>query len=156
MKTKTLIAGYSLLLVTLLGIAILIVQAPPSINATVKINPSMVSLEEMPEAYFNVFIGLPKPNKPTDIDPTTVYVEGVLQHGYPTEPPKVSNKWFKIKLDGPSFVNLLAAKIGHMGPGIKVTVPVTVTGELNDGTPFQGTYEMTVMTAHIDPHPNPE
>jgi len=154
MKSKTLIAGYSLLLVMLLGIAVLIIQTQPTIVATLKINPSFVSLEELPEDEFGVIIELPKPYKTSDINASTVYVEGVLQNCNP-DMPRVTPKNFKIKVDGPSFVYLLAVKIGHMGPGIKVPVTVTVTGELNDGTPFQGTDEITVMTAHIDPHPNP-
>lgn len=158
MRTRTLIVGYVLVLLVLFGVGFLTIQPATAIEATVNCTPPFLSLEDPPPAEFRVTIKLPTPHKAEDIDPDSIWVEGIIQMKDVPDWPKVTKKFFAFKVDGPSLINwVILSKVGHMAPppGTKVDVPVTVTGQLYDETPFQGTFEIAVMTEHASPPPPP-
>jgi len=158
MKTRTIAIGCSLVLLTLLGVAILIVQTLPSVDATVRVLPFMISEEDPAPDLFRVTVSLPKSSgyTPADIDPATVRVEGIPMTTIP-DWPKVTKNFFAFKVDGPSLCNVVWIKVWHMTPlpGEKVDVTITVTGQFYDETAFQGTCQMTFMTLHASPPPPP-
>ena len=118
----------------------------------------MVSLEDPPPEYFRITVKLPAPYKAEDIDPSSILVGGIVQMATIPDWPKVTRNFFAFKVDGPSVVNyIIWPMIWHMAPapGAKVDLPITVTGQLNDGNAFEGTCYITVMTEHASPPPTP-
>jgi len=164
MKTRTTAIGIGslLMLLTLLGVAILIVQTLPSVEVNVRITPFMLSEEDPPPDSFRVTLSLPKSSdyKPADIDPDTVKVEGLQMLPKPEDwddDYKLTNNFFAFKIDGTLLYNIVLARIWHMAPppGAKADVTITVTGQFYDTTAFQGTWDITFMTLHASPPPPP-
>jgi len=159
MKTRTHTIGYLLVLLTLLGVGILIVQTMASVTATVRITPFLISEEDPAPELYRVTMTLPKSSgyKPSDIDPATVLVEGIPMATIP-DWPKVTKNFFAFKVDGPTLTDIIWGKIWHIGPppGSKTDVTITVTGQFYDTTTFQGTCQVTFMTLHASPPPPPQ
>jgi hypothetical protein len=157
MKTKTIMIGSLLLLITLFAASILVIQTTATVEATVRITPLMLSEEDGAPSEFRVNVKLPASSgyTPADIDPEKVAVEGIPMKTV-EDWPKVTRNFFAFKVDGPSLYNLIWNKVGHVTPGIKVNVDVTVTGSFKDSTDdFAGTCTITFMTMHLDPPPPP-
>jgi len=160
MKTRTLTIGCLLVLLTLLGVGIVVIQTQTTepIGVTVRLTPFMISEEDPPPEDFRVTISnLPAPYKPEDIVAETVKVEGIISIKPVPDWPKVQKSFFAFKVDGTELVNSIWPKIWHMAPepGTKVDVTITVTGQFYDETAFEGTCDMTFMTLHPQGNPIP-
>jgi len=156
--------AYKILLVSMVvfglllgGVFTLQTQAQ-AIEATARCTPFFISLEDPPAEEFRITLTLPKPYKHEDIDPSTILVGGVVQMKDVPDWPKIKKKFFAFKVDGSSLMYyVVLPEIWHMTPppGAKVDIDVTVTGQLYDETPFEGTFTLTVMTEHASPPPPP-
>jgi hypothetical protein len=155
MKTKTIMIGSLLLLMTLFAASLLVVQTTATVIVEAKITPLMLSEEDGAPSEFRVTVKLPKSSDytPADIKPESVAVEGIPMKTV-EDWPKVTKNFFAFKVDGPSLYNVIWNKVGHVTPGAKTDVEVTVTGELTD-TDFTGTCTITFMTLHPNPPPPP-
>ena len=155
---------YKVLLVSMVIFALLIggvftlqTQAQ-TIEATARCTPFFISLEDPPAEEFRITLTLPKPYKHEDIDPSTILVGGVVTMKDVPDWPKIKKNFFAFKIDGSSLMYyIVLPEIWHMAPppGAKVDIDVTVTGQLYDATPFEGTFTLTVMTEHASPPPPP-
>ena len=135
---------------SVVGIALLITE-PHQTEVTIRFTPDMVSLEAVPQEFRVTISNVPDPYKPEDINSTTVTVEGIVFMKQMPNWPKITKNFFAFKVDGSELLNfVILQKIGHMAPqpGTKVNVPITVTGQYTDGTDFQGTFDLVVLTEH--------
>jgi len=156
MRTRTLIVGYVLVLLVLFGVGFLSIQPATAIEATVGITPPFVSIGDLPDTEFRVTIKLPTPHKPEDIDPDSIWVEGVIQMMDVPDWPKVTKKFFAFKVDGFSLYSHITSSLGHITPGTKTDIDITVTGEFYTGTEdFTGTCTMTLMLNPPEEQPPP-
>ena len=133
-----------------------------TIEAIVKYEPKFLDLAEpYPTRTFEALIKFEAPDElyATNIDPATVLLEGVLppiRTGVDEHPPQ-----FEAVFDGYSVVNFVIwPKLIHMGimpdPKKPTWVYLTITGQLYDETPWQGTDKVAVrVTANPLPPPPP-
>ena len=159
MKTYKTLLVYVVVLALLLGGTLIVVTQAETIQATARCTPPFVSLEDPAPAEFRVTVTLPKPYKHEDIDPDSILVGGVVPVKEVPDWPKVKKNFFAFKIDGNQLMSyVILPLIWHMspGPGVKVDIDVTVTGQLYDGmTSFEGTFTLTVITEHASPPPPP-
>jgi len=134
------------------GILILQTEAT-AISADVRCTPFFISLEDMGPEEFRITITLPKGYKHEDIDPESILVGGSDVMKDVPDWPKVKRNFFAFKADGSKVMMwIVNPAIWHMapGPGERVDIDVTVTGQLNGGPSFEGTFTFRVMTEHND------
>lgn len=143
MKSNKLTLLFSLgLLATLAGAFILASAGQTPVIASVKFDPNFIDWDS-PAAM--VWLATIRPGEyeewnPADIDGSTVVFEGTAPNlgGYAIPGGYVA------EFDGLAVHNKIAAMIGHMGvpPDATTKTPIKyyfiVTGNLNDGTPFEG------------------
>lgn len=139
------ILAWGLITVLLLG-----TESNP-IQVTVKITPTMVSLQEPAPEEFRITISdVPGAHTPENINSSTIQIETISMKQIP-DWPKTTRKFFAFKVDGSDLLNqVILPKISHMTPepGTKVHISITVSGQFNDRTAFQGTFTMTILTEH--------
>ncbi|MBA7688959.1 hypothetical protein ES703_97449 [subsurface metagenome] len=114
------------------------VGEPPTIEAAIDIDPDTLNLSSKGK-WVTVHIELPEGYDVDDIDASTIMLNGeVSAESNPTE---IGD------YDGDGTVDLMvkfdrAAMQGILQVG---DVEITVTGELNDGTPFEGSDTIRVI-----------
>lgn len=162
MKTKTILTGSLLLLITLFAASLIVMQTIGQVNVDVKIQPFNLNTEDDAPPLFRVTIKVPESSGYTtaDIDPDTVSVEGLSMVPTPEDwetDYKVTKSFFAFMVNGQSLYNIVYDKALHMqpDPGDKVSVSITVTGEFTDDTEFAGTCTMFLATLLPDPEPPP-
>lgn len=154
---------YVAVLSLLLGTAVFIqFQASATlVTANVKFEPRKIDLGAPSPKELQVtlwFSGKYKDYNVSDIDGRTILVEGVLEPKGGWKHMKIVDNTLIFEVDGPGLVDLVIwPKIYHMGivdpnPNRPFKIPITVTGQFNYGTPFEGTYEIRVM---IPSNPGP-
>jgi len=124
-----------------------------TVEATAKCTPPRVSLEDPAPQDFKITLTLPKGYKHEDIDPSTLLVGEVVPMMEEEGWPKIKKKYFKFKVDGEYLMSwVVLPRIWHMAPppATWVDVDITVTGELYDGTPFEGSFTLMVRTEPND------
>lgn len=161
MKTRTL----TLLSLTIVVLLIVGTFAFIRIGASELLIADQVKIEPKPFDIYNgddvivqvkLFIG--KTPVVDQIDPDTVLLEGAV---IPTDtwttraPPN-----FYAQFDGSWVADHLWAKIIHEGitrphPWTPIKIPLTITGELYDGTPWEGVGEIKVYIHNPGPPPPP-
>jgi hypothetical protein len=163
MKTKTIIIGSLLLLITLFAGSLIVIQTIATVSVTLRITPFTLTEEDGAPPLFHVKIKVPPSSGYTtaEIDPTTVRVEGLSMVPKPEDwekDYKVTKSFFAFMVNGQDLYNTIWQKAAHMQPlpGEKVNVDVTATGKFTDNTDFTGTCTMIFMTLREDPPPNPE
>ncbi len=162
MKTKNIIFGTSLLLITLFAASLIVMQTVGQVSVDVRITPFNLVEEDPAPSLFKVRISVPASSGYTtaDIDPATVSVEGLSMVPTPEdweEDYKVTKNFFAFMVNGQQLYNVIWSKAAHMSPlpGAKVPVDVTVIGEFGDGTDFAGSCTVLFMTEHASPPPPP-
>jgi hypothetical protein len=155
MKLSKLAVGYSLIFIVLTSFAVLAIQSAPTLTIKGFIVPKKVKLDKPAPSKFYVFVWFRGRSGPSvgDIDPSTLLIEGVVA----PLPGSAHHFWFLFcfAVDGTELVDMIWMKVYHMGipPGKQRKVPLTITGQLYDGTPFEGT--LTVKVYHPNPGPPP-
>ena len=114
----------------------------------VKFEPKLFHLDN-PEPVI-VHIKFPKPHErnTTDIDPSTVRLEGSIQplNTWTTRAPPE----FIAEFNGGAVASIIWAKIYHMGittpkPWVPTKVELEISGELFDGTEWHGIGEIKIL-----------
>ena len=125
------------------GLLVAPMATASTISATVTIDPEKMNLRDPPESWQSpsmiATIKFPKPDRKRlmDIDNSTVLLDGVI----PLYKEDMSPGKYKAFFDKQVVIDHLWLELIHMGydePFKNVKVELTVTGNLNDGTPFEG------------------
>lgn len=121
------------------------------IKADVDIDPDALSLKSNGK-FITVYIELPEEYNVTDIVLETVHLEGVQAitdstYGFVKDPDLMDHDGDGIlermvKFDRAGVISLL---IQHMSPLVKQEVTLEVTGNLDDGTTFEGSDTIKVL-----------
>ncbi|UCG45486.1 MAG: hypothetical protein JSV58_01515 [Candidatus Bathyarchaeota archaeon] len=140
----------TLLMIGLLATLLVGTQLPASLTTNpliiaeqVKIAPALFQLDD-PESLVTVHVKFPEPYERniTDVDPSTVWLEGVippLNNWITQAPPE-----FVAQFDGNLVASIIWAKIYHMGAttqkkaGTPVKIELEISGNLFNGTGWQG------------------
>jgi len=144
MRAYSIVVVFGLLLITLLGLQLLALPATAqTILTKVTYDPARIDLSETSPTYVNATISSRDPLwNASLIDGSSIFMEGTLAQLFGYAITK-SNDYVAV-FDGQSVVNIIWAKLYHMGvvdPTVHkpYKVELTIIGKLNDGTPFQGT-----------------
>lgn len=138
MKTKTTtLLSITLLASLLIGaIALTMVSAPTALKLKVKWKPVNFVLDNPPPDPWNAEIYF-APARPLDeIDTTTLRLEGTYAPESDPYPSAIKPR-LVVPFDGYDVLEALLLKAGHMAPG-EYRVWLEITGQLTDGTPFEG------------------
>lgn len=141
MKLFTVVLGLSVL--TLIALPII---GPISkgfvISATVDIKPETLNLNRQGK-WITVYIGLPEDYNLTDIDESTIMLEGLFKAEWSNIEDGIL--MVKFKYDGNTeLIDYLWNQLCHMGVW-RGSITLRVTGQLVDGTEFSGSDTITVM-----------
>jgi hypothetical protein len=140
-KQILMVLGFSLLV--LLGVQSLSSpSAALTITATVDIKPDTLNLN-MQGKWITAHVRLPKGYNISDIDLTTIVLQGMLEPEWSTSSGDVGDV-LTLKFDASMVVNYLWDRLNHMGLG-RASIELTITGQLNDGTDFTGTDTIVIM-----------
>ena len=145
MKTTTAVTLVHLFIFSVMvgGVLLAPMATASTISATVNIDPDKINLRDGPQTWrsphVKAFIRFPKPSKKMtlDINLSTVLLDGVI----PAQKAEVTKFTFKAFFDREAVENYLWLKLYHIGyvePFKNVPVEITVTGNLYNGTPFEG------------------
>ena len=155
MREYSVLMTLGLLSMLLIGLQL---SASPTMSIEaeqVKFEPKLFNLTDPEPVIAHIKFPEPHERNTTDIDPSTVLLEGSLQpmSNWTTRAPPE----FVAEFDGTGVVNILWGKITHMGalaPPYKIWI--TVTGYLKDtegGTPFSCTGYIKIIVHHSPPPP---
>lgn len=140
MRSYSVLVAFALAFLVLLGLQFFPWQtAGAETSVSVDVDPDMLNLE-MYGMWITVYVGPPDGYVVGDIDISTVKLEGVLS----PELWEVQDDKLMMKFNADDLIPMIWMKISHMGtpmqimPYDSVPVKLTVTGELNDGTSFEG------------------
>ncbi len=167
-RKLTLISG-ALLALLVVGTFVLIssIGQEPLIADQVKFTPKHIDMQNTP--YLDVGVKLTVGVEPDtesvveEVDPSTVQLEGMIA---PTSSwieydDKGKPKRFHAEFAGAAVKGVIWHIIGHMGltmpkPWNPLPIPLTITGQLYDGTQWEGTANIVVLNwAGGDPPPPP-
>jgi hypothetical protein len=159
MKTNKLLAFYSVLLTLMLVLVAVATPSDTTIETKVTYKPRRIDLAEPPPTYVNATISSRDPRwNASLVNVTSILMEGMLHplFGYVV----VKFDDYVAVFDGGAVVDIIWLKLYHMGvvdPSVHrpYKVELTITGELYDGTPFQGTGTIMVKMYHATPPPPP-
>lgn len=151
MRSYSVLMAFVLAFVVLLGLQFLPWQTlGAKTSVSVEIDPDTLNLG-MYGKWITVYIGEPDGYGVGDIDIGTVKLEGVLS----AELWDLQDDKLIMKFNADDVIGLIWLKISHMGapmqimPEDSVPVDLTVTGELNDGTTFEGSDEILVIAPSL-------
>jgi len=109
------------------------------ISAAVDIKPETLNLN-MQGKWITAFVGLPEGYNITDIDPSTILLEGLFSPAWSN----VEGNRLMVKFDAPSVIDYLWTLLYHMG-GNRIRVELTIRGKLINGMDFSGSDTITMM-----------
>jgi len=112
-----------------------------TLAATVDIKPDTLNLN-MKGRWITVYIGLPEGYNVTEIDESTIMLEGLFS----PEWSNIEDGMLMTKFDASSVIDYLWGQLYHMG-GKRGSIDLTVAGQLMDDPPtqFSGTDRITIM-----------
>jgi hypothetical protein len=90
--------------------------------------------------WITAHIELPEDYNAADIDTSTILLEGLFK----PERSSVGGKMLMVKFDAPGITDYLWGKLYHMGLE-RTSIELKVTGQLKDGTYFEGSDTITIM-----------
>lgn len=150
MKKETLIYSVVLLLI-LTSLVIFSPAGAQIITASVKFDPHFLNLARPPPSVVKATIRFENESV-KDIDPSTIMLEGTL----PPDTTYLIPGGLVAEFDGYMVVNIINAKIAHMGIAPPYKVWLTITGNLYaeaGGTPFSGSGYIKTWSPHSPPPP---
>lgn len=116
-----------------------------TLDATVDVKPDTINLNMMDKRrWITVYIGLPEGYNVTDIDESTIMLEGLFS----PEWSNIEDGILMVKFDASSLIDYLWDRFYHYHTGGKrVFIDLTVAGQLMDDPPtqFSGTDRITIM-----------
>ena len=146
MKMRTSLVPMVYVLCLSLVVGVLVLTALPAasgIEATLDINPKTLELKSN-GTWITVYIELPESYDVEDINVTTVQLGTV-----PAAWGNVEGNKLMVKFDRQTVINYIWNRLYHMGivplPNEGVEVELIMTGELTDGTPFEGSDTIRVI-----------
>ena len=158
MKPKKLtLISLTLLASLLIGtVLVLSIRGTTLIAEQVKIMPKPLDLENSDTVTVQVKLTRDEVSVVDQINASTVLLEGYIpsiNNWTTTTPPN-----FMAQFDGTTVAQCVISKIIHMGiarphPWNPVKIPLKITGNLYDGTPWEGTGEAKVYVPEIPPPP---
>lgn len=135
--------AYVLILAAIIGGLFLLPTATAAvIPAKVNIDPDQINLKDTdwdsPVILAQIRFSQPYKDRIDEVNVSTVLLDGVI----PALRGDISKSVAKIFFDRQVVYDYLWLLLAHMGytdlPFRKVPIELTVTGQLNDGTPFEG------------------
>jgi len=160
MRSYSGVAVLSILLILVLGLLLLALPTTAeTILTTVRYDPFRIDLSEPIPLYVNATISSRDSLwNASEVDPTSILMEGTLLQLLGNINVKFND--YIAVFDGHSVVNIIWQKLYHMGvvdPTVHrpFKVDLTITGKLNNGTPFQGTGTIMVKMFSSTPPPPP-
>ena len=140
MRARSLLMAAFLSVLVLLGFQLLSQSSKAiTLAATIDIKPDTLNLN-MKGKWITVYIGLPEGYDLTDIDESTIMLEGL----FVPEWSDIENGMLMVKFDASSVIDYLWDQLYHMG-GRRGFIELTVAGQLIDGTQFSGSDKTTIM-----------
>jgi len=153
MKTATAMTLVYLFIFSVMvgGLLVAPMATASTIPANIDIDPDRINLKDPLEDWESpvllASIRFPKPykNRIQDINASTILLDGVI----PVVKNESTKTVYKAFFDKQVVMDYLWLKLIHMGYDEtfkRVEVELIVTGNLNDGTPFEGSDTITVST----------
>jgi hypothetical protein len=151
MKTATAMTLVYLFIFSVMvgGLLVTPMATASTISATVTVDPEKINLTDPPESWKSPSViaemKFPKEyrDRIQDINGSTVLLDGVI----PLDNEVADPGRYKAFFDKQVVIDHLWLKLIHMGydePFKNVEVEITLTGNLNDGTPFEGSDTLLV------------
>jgi len=156
MRAHIVVVGSSLLLIALLGLHLF--ASPTTAQALltkVVYDPARIDLSETAPMYVNATISSKDPLwNASLVDGSSILMEGSIPQLFGYTVTKFND--YVAVFDGESVVEIIWSRLYHMGvvdPTVHkpYKVELTITGKLNDGTPFQGTTTIMVKMYSATP-----
>lgn len=110
-----------------------------SLTAAVDIKPDTLNVN-MKGRWITAYIGLPQGYKVSDIDPSTILLEGLFK----AEWSNIEGEVLMVKFDASIVTDYLWGKLYHMGVK-RAPIELKVTGQLKDGADFSGSDTLTAI-----------
>jgi len=150
MRKGTLI--YSMILLLILAVALILMPAgAQTISASVKFDPHFINMSLPAPSVVKAEIRFEVASV-ADINRSTILLEGTL----PPDTTYLVPGALVAEFDGTMVVNIMWAKIAHMGIAPPYKVWLTITGNLNataGGTPFSGSGYIKTWAPHTPAPP---
>jgi hypothetical protein len=126
-----------------------VLSAPPVLKLKVKWRPTNYVFGGAVPYQWNAELFFAPPRPVTDIDQSTIKLEGVYS---PTGPGTVESTTGRliVPFDGNEVVTALLNKAGHLSPG-EFRILLEITGNLNDGKPFAGSGGINLIVDSSSP-----
>jgi len=138
MKSKSLLIALVFSALILAGFYALSSGKAFTLIATVDINPDTINLNRQGR-WITAYISLPEGYNVNDIDRSSILLEGQFS----PEWSNIEGDTLMVKFDASLITPYLWDRLNHMGN--RVSIELTVTGELVDGTLFTGSDTVTIM-----------
>jgi len=147
MRKHTVLTVFVLIFSLIIGIQVVTTQVMAnSIAADVDIDPDTLNLKSKGK-WITAYIELPEGYDVNDINVTMILLNDFIPAElHPTEIGDYDTNGIldlMVKFDRTRVISLL---ILHMSPHVKQKVSLTLTGNLNDGTPFSGSDTINVLS----------
>jgi hypothetical protein len=140
MRSKSILIVLGLATLMFLGAQVLTpLSRALTIPAEVDITPETLNLNRNGR-WITVHIELPKGYNVTDVDESTILLEGLFS----PEWSNVEDGRLMVKFDASGVIDYLWDRLYHMG-GKAGSIELSVAGQLMDGTQFSGTDKITIM-----------
>lgn len=154
---KLTIIFLALLALALGGVLVLSFGSTPLIAEQVKFEPKPFDLGNPDGVTAHVKLSVDDVPIVDQINASTVRLEGIVPFAtWVTTSPPIE---FIAQFDGETVAQHVMTKIGHMGlppqQWVPIKVDLTITGKLDDGTPWEGTGEIKVYVPDDPPPPPP-
>lgn len=123
----------------------------PAVAVEVSISPRFINLKSNGK-WILAFVGLPEGYKAKNVEISTVVMNGTI----PVEGKAmiIGKRWLLVRFDGDEVISLIMSSTYSESKFITVTL--TITGKLRDGTMFQGSDKVIAklpFSHHCKPHP---
>jgi len=140
MRASSLLTALCFSVIILLGFQLLSpLSSAFNLTATVDIKPDTLNVN-MRGRWITAYIGLPEGYNVSDIEPSTILLEGLFSHQWSS----IEGEVLMVKFDASSLTDYLLGQLYHMGLE-RTSIELKVTGQLKDGTSFEGIDTITVM-----------
>ena len=124
-------------------------------EATVNIHPKTLNLKSGGK-WITAHIELPKPFNVSDIDISTILLDGIIgaesnpKYGFVKDPETIDRDnngvaELMVKFDKYAVIDHVWVRLYHMGIGPPHKIEFTITGSLLDGTTFEGKDTINVI-----------